>query len=458
MKKTYKAIILNDYEQTPYATWFKEGKKTIETRMKRLFKYRGDIIICCGKKNSVGPNAGKALCMVNIYDGGPMQPHDEASACINWHPERKALYTNNLRHFSRDFEFAAQYVSGPFQGIFEITLPDDVFIIEQVGLTGNKPFDLPPVPNTVSELVSDRLARFFFYDFLAQRNLLWAMERTEVVLKCLIEFADKKPIPDESVISTLTVENIEGNLLNFILPYVASYKISTQTAKDDLLCVRQLYQILKTEYKSRVTEHRYREHVNFCIEFYNHCIGRSNNSDDIKKVFDSLDYNSDLPDILDSDLNRKKHHTTIDEMAEAQEVLVRHTTEAKVSYTESEKKIIIEAMLAYRAQKYVPDPLLGKITDETMFTLVAFLTIQYLLSVNISQEDNLREQMQNIGPLFLLIKEDFRCRVPQPIYKTHMADCLEGYKLVSSKEIAGDVISGIEEILTDLKDKTIEPI
>lgn len=127
--RIYKALILNDYEKTPYAEWVKTQKKTIETRMNRLFKYRGDIVVCCGASNSVGKNAGRALCIVNIYDRHPMLKEEESAACIEWHPDRKSLLLKDWRYFSRDFIFADYYQSGPYQGIFTIRIPKDVEII-----------------------------------------------------------------------------------------------------------------------------------------------------------------------------------------------------------------------------------------------------------------------------------------------------------------------------------------
>ena len=61
--RKYKALIMIDYEGGPTPEWIKTGEKTIETRH-RSFNYRGDIVICCEKTNSVGKNAGKALCIV----------------------------------------------------------------------------------------------------------------------------------------------------------------------------------------------------------------------------------------------------------------------------------------------------------------------------------------------------------------------------------------------------------
>lgn len=129
--RIYPALVLNDYEHAQYAEWVKTGKKTIETRMKRLFKHRGDIVICCGKSKSVGPNAGKALCIVNMWEGREMKntPEEIAAACIEWHPDRKSLLLKDWRHFSRDFEFAPEHVSGSYQAIFTIMIPDDVKII-----------------------------------------------------------------------------------------------------------------------------------------------------------------------------------------------------------------------------------------------------------------------------------------------------------------------------------------
>ena len=99
--------------------------------MKRLFSYRGDIVICCGATNSVGANAGKAICIVNIFDGRPMKntPAEIEAACIGWHPDRKSLLLKDWRHFSRDFEFAPLAVKKNFQGIFSIEIPEDVVII-----------------------------------------------------------------------------------------------------------------------------------------------------------------------------------------------------------------------------------------------------------------------------------------------------------------------------------------
>jgi len=127
-KEVYNALILNDYPEKHYASWIEQQRKTIETRMK-TFKYRGDLIICCGA-NSVTPNAGKALCIVNLWDAKPMKKADENAAMIECVAGRISHYLRDWRFFNRKFSFSKQRVSGAFQSIFQITLPDDVRIIK----------------------------------------------------------------------------------------------------------------------------------------------------------------------------------------------------------------------------------------------------------------------------------------------------------------------------------------
>lgn len=136
IRKTFKALILNDYEGAPYAHWIKTGKKTIETRL-RAFSYKGDIVICCGKTNSVGKNAGNALCIVELWKIRPMKKTDEKAAGVRYNPEIKSFLLRNWRHFSRDFKFSPQRVSGAWQSLFNITIPDDVQIIPKPEI---KPF------------------------------------------------------------------------------------------------------------------------------------------------------------------------------------------------------------------------------------------------------------------------------------------------------------------------------
>lgn len=124
--RVYNAIVLNE----PYAGYVKEGKKTIETRMRNLSKLVGDIIICCDKgKSKDSPNAGKAICIVNSEGGRPMKDEDAEAACIQNIPGRIAYPLKDLRHFSYEFNFIDYAVTKNWQGIFQLQIPDFVEII-----------------------------------------------------------------------------------------------------------------------------------------------------------------------------------------------------------------------------------------------------------------------------------------------------------------------------------------
>lgn len=127
---------MNDYPGAPYAEWIKTGEKTIETRH-RNFHYRGDLVICCGKTNSTGKNAGKALCIVELWKARSMKKGDERASGVRYDPSVHCFLFRNWRHFSRDFEFSPQRISGAWQSIFEISIPDDVDIIPRPDI---KPF------------------------------------------------------------------------------------------------------------------------------------------------------------------------------------------------------------------------------------------------------------------------------------------------------------------------------
>ena len=135
--RIYKALIMNDYPGTPYAEWIKTGKKTIETRS-RTFKYRGDFVICCGKTNSVGKNAGKALCIVELWKIRPMKKGDEKASGVPYNTRTMCYLLRNWRHFSTDFEFSPQRISGAWQSLFTIEIPEGVRIIPKPEI---KPFD-----------------------------------------------------------------------------------------------------------------------------------------------------------------------------------------------------------------------------------------------------------------------------------------------------------------------------
>lgn len=129
------AIVLNDYEGAHYATWVEEGVKTIETRM-RTFSFTGDILICCGAK-SVTPNARKALCIVHMGAGRPMEDKDVKAACIENAPGRIAYDLTNRRLLSYKFKFTDYGVKKKqnFQGIFYVRIPDFVKILTPESVT-----------------------------------------------------------------------------------------------------------------------------------------------------------------------------------------------------------------------------------------------------------------------------------------------------------------------------------
>jgi hypothetical protein len=139
MENTFRALILNDYPGAPYADWIKWGEKTIETR-NRSFNYRGDVVICCGKTISVGPNAGRALCIVDLWKIRPMKKADEKAAGVPYDPRIKSFLLRNWRHFSYDFAFAPQRIAGAWQSLFLITIPPGVTIISKSGI---KPYEDP---------------------------------------------------------------------------------------------------------------------------------------------------------------------------------------------------------------------------------------------------------------------------------------------------------------------------
>lgn len=125
------ALVLNDYPEKHYATWVKERRKLLETRM-RKFTYVGDLVICCGAKSVTG-NAGKALCIVHFGEGRPMEDSDEKDACIENAVGRIVFPLTNLRHFSYDFKFTDYAVKKNYQGIFSVSIPDFVTIINPIG-------------------------------------------------------------------------------------------------------------------------------------------------------------------------------------------------------------------------------------------------------------------------------------------------------------------------------------
>lgn len=131
-ERIYNAIVLVDEPGNHlrhFATMVEKQVKTIETRMKDIIPPNTNIVICCGSK-SMTANRLKALCIVQAAPGRPMTKEDELAACIDCIPGRVAYELSNWRYFSRKFEFARYKISGTFQGIFQIRIPDVIEILD----------------------------------------------------------------------------------------------------------------------------------------------------------------------------------------------------------------------------------------------------------------------------------------------------------------------------------------
>lgn len=128
--RIYKAIVLLDeHGGSHFATMVEKQIKTIETRMKNMIP-EGEIVICCSNR-SMTANKGKALCIVTVGKGRQMTSEDEKQACIESVPGRIAYPLSNWKYFSRKFTFSKRKISGTFQAIFRISLPDDVEIMDR---------------------------------------------------------------------------------------------------------------------------------------------------------------------------------------------------------------------------------------------------------------------------------------------------------------------------------------
>lgn len=60
-----------------------------------------------------------------------MKKQDEKAAGVKFNPKLYCFLLRNWRHFSHDFEFSPQRVSGAWQSLFNISIPHDVEIISK---------------------------------------------------------------------------------------------------------------------------------------------------------------------------------------------------------------------------------------------------------------------------------------------------------------------------------------
>ena len=113
-KKTMKALSLKQ----PWANLVAEGKKTIETR-KWSTKYRGDLVICSSRKPEI-ERYGCAICIVELYDVGPMKKEHEKAACIEVYKGAHSWFLRNLRKIDPVFPIHGQL------GIYDLEIPEGV--------------------------------------------------------------------------------------------------------------------------------------------------------------------------------------------------------------------------------------------------------------------------------------------------------------------------------------------
>lgn len=99
--------------RNPWADLIAHGKKTIETRTWAT-KYRGPLLICASK-SPAGPNAGHAVCIVDLVDVRPMRKSDEKRACCRLYDGANAWVLKNVRRI-KPFP-----VSGKL-GLYDVTL------------------------------------------------------------------------------------------------------------------------------------------------------------------------------------------------------------------------------------------------------------------------------------------------------------------------------------------------
>ena len=70
------------------------GEKTIEIRHKS-FNYLGDIVICCGKTNSVSSNAGKTLCIAELWKIRDMLFGDASAGGVRYSAGIESFFLRN---------------------------------------------------------------------------------------------------------------------------------------------------------------------------------------------------------------------------------------------------------------------------------------------------------------------------------------------------------------------------
>ena len=79
----------------PYASYFRDGTKTIETRTWTT-DYRGKLLLCCSK-NPPSAISGKAFAIADLADIKPMTREDEKSARCQLYPNANSWFLENVK-------------------------------------------------------------------------------------------------------------------------------------------------------------------------------------------------------------------------------------------------------------------------------------------------------------------------------------------------------------------------
>lgn len=80
----------------PYASFFRDGSKTIETRTWTT-NYRGKVLLCCSKQ-PVSELSGKAFAVGNLIDCRPMTQEDERLARYRIYPNANSLVFESIKN------------------------------------------------------------------------------------------------------------------------------------------------------------------------------------------------------------------------------------------------------------------------------------------------------------------------------------------------------------------------
>ena len=79
----------------PFASYFRDGTKTIETRTWTT-NYRGKLLLCCSK-NPKSAISGNAFAIADLVDIKPMTKEDEAKTRCKLYLNANSWILNNIK-------------------------------------------------------------------------------------------------------------------------------------------------------------------------------------------------------------------------------------------------------------------------------------------------------------------------------------------------------------------------